>query len=191
MESPFRLLGQVYDEESGLSWTRFRCFDAETGRWLSADPLGLEGGLEAFGFDGPPTTIVDPLGLAGNPHVTPQIRKKIKDLKAGKDVEVSSYKEADAVLYGAFPNARKVRGGGNKPKELTDRQKDSFSLTRQDKAQQRAVYHKDYQKSRSKPGVLAGHEELPEGHEHQTTPHINVLTPEGDKATIYVREKKS
>jgi RHS repeat-associated protein len=63
VESPFRLLGQVYDEESGLSWTRFRCFDAETGRWLSADPLGLEAGDETFGFDGAPTTIVDALGL--------------------------------------------------------------------------------------------------------------------------------
>jgi RHS repeat-associated protein len=68
VESPFRLLGQVYDEESGLSWTRFRCFDAEMGRWLSADPMGLAGGLETFGFDGSPAQIVDPLGLAGNPH---------------------------------------------------------------------------------------------------------------------------
>jgi uncharacterized protein RhaS with RHS repeats len=54
----------VYDEESGLSWTRFRCFDAETGRWLSADPLGLAGGLETFGFDGNPTEAIDPLGLS-------------------------------------------------------------------------------------------------------------------------------
>jgi uncharacterized protein RhaS with RHS repeats len=49
--------GNVYDEESGLRWTRFRCFDAETGRWQSAGPLGLMGGVETFGFDGAPTTI--------------------------------------------------------------------------------------------------------------------------------------
>jgi RHS repeat-associated protein len=64
VESPFRLLGQVYDEESGLSWTRFRCFDAETGRWLSADPIGLKGGLDTLGFNGSPTDVIDPLGLA-------------------------------------------------------------------------------------------------------------------------------
>lgn len=71
VESPFRLLGQVYDEESGLSWTRFRCFDAETGRWLSADPLELNAGLDTFGFDGSPVNVIDLLGLtteAGNPH---------------------------------------------------------------------------------------------------------------------------
>jgi uncharacterized protein RhaS with RHS repeats len=61
----------VYDEESGLSWTRFRCFDAETGRWLSADPLGLDGGRDAFGFDGSPANVIDLLGLmseVGDPH---------------------------------------------------------------------------------------------------------------------------
>jgi hypothetical protein len=31
VESPFRLLGQVNDEDAELCWTRFRCFDAETG----------------------------------------------------------------------------------------------------------------------------------------------------------------
>jgi RHS repeat-associated protein len=68
VESPFRLLGQVYDEESGLSWTRFRCFDAETGRWLSADPLGIQGGIDVFAFNGAPTFLVDSLGLTGNTH---------------------------------------------------------------------------------------------------------------------------
>ncbi len=68
VDTPFRLLGQVYDEDAELSWTLFRCFDAETGRWLSADPLGLLGGRDLFGFDGSPAHHVDPLGLAGNPH---------------------------------------------------------------------------------------------------------------------------
>ena len=30
IESPFRLLGQVADEDAEIGWTRFRCFDAET-----------------------------------------------------------------------------------------------------------------------------------------------------------------
>jgi RHS repeat-associated protein len=37
--SPFRLLGQYHDEETGLSYTLMRYFDAETARWLSPDPL--------------------------------------------------------------------------------------------------------------------------------------------------------
>jgi len=44
VESPFRLLGQYADEETGLCYTRFRYFDAEVGRWCSADVLGIVGG---------------------------------------------------------------------------------------------------------------------------------------------------
>lgn len=65
VESPFRLLGQYADEESGLCYTRFRYFDGEAGRWCSPDPLGLAGGLNLLGFDGSPTTDDDPFGLCG------------------------------------------------------------------------------------------------------------------------------
>jgi RHS repeat-associated protein len=65
--SPFRLLGQVADEDAEICWTRFRCFDAESGRWLTPDPIGIVGGPNLSGFDGPPTRNVDPQGLS-SPH---------------------------------------------------------------------------------------------------------------------------
>ncbi|MEO5731921.1 MAG: RHS repeat-associated core domain-containing protein, partial [Byssovorax sp.] len=71
IESPFRMLGQFADEETGLHSTRYRFFDPEVGRWCSPDPLGLLGGNDLFGFEGSPTVEVDPLGLAGkkgSPH---------------------------------------------------------------------------------------------------------------------------
>jgi RHS repeat-associated protein len=68
INSPFRLLGQVADEDAELCFTRFRCFDPEIGSWISSDPLELEGGLNLYGFDGAPTDVVDPLGLAGSKH---------------------------------------------------------------------------------------------------------------------------
>lgn len=74
VRSPFRLLGQYEDEETGLTVTRYRQFDPEVGRWLSPDPLGVRGGLNLHGFDGTPTVHVDPLGLStdgGNPHNHP------------------------------------------------------------------------------------------------------------------------
>ena len=64
IESPFRLLGQYADSETGLCYTRFRYFDAEVGRWCSPDPLGIRGGLNLFGFDGSPTNVSDPRGLS-------------------------------------------------------------------------------------------------------------------------------
>lgn len=71
VSSPFRLYGQIADEETGLCWTRFRCFDPEVGRWCTPDPLGIDGGLNLFAFGGSPTFVTDPLGLAidgGNGH---------------------------------------------------------------------------------------------------------------------------
>ena len=67
LESPFQLLGQYHDAETGLCYTRFRYFDAHHGRWLSPDPLGFLGGANLLAFDGAPTTVVDPLGLACRP----------------------------------------------------------------------------------------------------------------------------
>jgi RHS repeat-associated protein len=63
IRSPFRLLGQYYDEETGLAATRFRMWEAETGRWLSPDPLGIAGGENQLGFGGVPSVDIDPLGL--------------------------------------------------------------------------------------------------------------------------------
>jgi RHS repeat-associated protein len=64
---PFGFLGQYLDEFTGLGLTRNRVWDPTVGRWLSADPMGLGGGLNLFGFDGAPTRFVDPLGLALTP----------------------------------------------------------------------------------------------------------------------------
>jgi hypothetical protein len=70
----------------------------------------------------------------------PKVRKKAKDLRAGKDVTVRSFKEADQVLYTAFPDARKVRGSGPKSRARASRQKKAFKQQPDGKA----VYHKDY-----------------------------------------------
>ena len=77
--SPFRLMGQVVDEESGLCCTRFRYFDPEIGKWCSPDPLGFNGGHDLFGFDGSPTNHVDPLGLSGG-HPPPPLPKDPNEL---------------------------------------------------------------------------------------------------------------
>ncbi|EYF05995.1 DUF6531 domain-containing protein [Chondromyces apiculatus] len=64
VESPFRLLGQYEDRETGLCYTRFRYFDAALGRWLSPDPLNVLGGMNACAWDGAPTCRTDPFGLS-------------------------------------------------------------------------------------------------------------------------------
>lgn len=79
IESPFRLLGQYADDETGLCYTRFRYFDAETGRWCSPDPLGIDGGNNLSSFEGAPVCVVDPLGLACKASSLTVIKKGTKE----------------------------------------------------------------------------------------------------------------
>jgi RHS repeat-associated protein len=60
---PWRFPGQYADVETGLSYNRFRYYDPRSGAYLTPDPLGLEGGLRAYGYVTDPTRYVDPLGL--------------------------------------------------------------------------------------------------------------------------------
>jgi RHS repeat-associated protein len=61
-----RYPGQVFDEETGLSYNLHRYYDAATGRYMQADPIGLEGGWNRFGYvGGDPLGAIDPLGLSG------------------------------------------------------------------------------------------------------------------------------
>ncbi len=61
--TPFRQLGHVADEETGLLCTLHRYFDPEVARWLSIDPLHLAAGGDLFGLTKSPTLAVDPFGL--------------------------------------------------------------------------------------------------------------------------------
>jgi RHS repeat-associated protein len=62
--SPFRHVGQIWDEETNLCSTRFRYWDNDTCCWISPDPMGIMGGSNLFAFDGFPLTDWDPFGLS-------------------------------------------------------------------------------------------------------------------------------
>ncbi len=59
-----RYPGQVWDEETGLAYNLNRYYDREGGRYIQADPIGLEGGWNRFLYvDADPLSYVDPDGL--------------------------------------------------------------------------------------------------------------------------------
>jgi RHS repeat-associated protein len=62
-DCPIRFQGQWWDAESGLNYSFHRCYDPETGQYLSPDPLGLLGGTRSYGYVHNPMSWVDPWGL--------------------------------------------------------------------------------------------------------------------------------
>jgi RHS repeat-associated protein len=76
---PIRLQGQYFDEETGLHYNRFRYYDADVGRFVSEDPIGLVGGTNAFAAPVNPTGWFDPLGL--NPCKPPPVLTHFTDEK--------------------------------------------------------------------------------------------------------------
>ncbi|EGJ00095.1 protein rhsD domain protein [Shigella boydii 5216-82] len=108
---PYRLPGQQHDEESGLYYTRNRYYDPLQGRYITQDPIGLNGGLNIYGYPLNPLQFIDPLGLLTctprDEEECAKLRKRIFDKSAGLLHEFQKY---DPVEYGKVVS---LLNGGN------------------------------------------------------------------------------
>lgn len=102
MSNPLRFQGQYYDEESGLHYNRCRYYEPESGRYISADPIGLAGGINLYSYGPNPQSWVDPLGLAKGPCQT-----ETRLNSAGKKVPRRFVNDQDELLA----EAEKAAGG--------------------------------------------------------------------------------
>ncbi|MEW6233737.1 MAG: RHS repeat-associated core domain-containing protein, partial [Chloroflexota bacterium] len=68
IDNHFRLPGQYKDPETGFHYNWHRYYNAVDGRFLTPDPIGLEGGMNRYGYANEnPVNLADPEGLAPNP----------------------------------------------------------------------------------------------------------------------------
>ena len=61
-----RLPGQYADVETGLHYNLNRFYDPQIGRYITRDPIGINGGANQYVYaNGTPLLLTDPLGLFG------------------------------------------------------------------------------------------------------------------------------
>ncbi len=64
IEFNLRFPGQYFDSETGTNYNYFRDYDPSLGRYVQSDPIGLDGGLNTYGYAlQNPLRWIDPLGL--------------------------------------------------------------------------------------------------------------------------------
>lgn len=88
---PLRFPGQYFDAETALHYNYFRHYDPDTGRYLSADPLGLEAADNPVAYVSNPHVWIDPHGLSPYPSnsksedkLTPTVRMRHYTNSRGK-----------------------------------------------------------------------------------------------------------
>ncbi len=67
-DQPLRFQGQYFDTETGLHYNRFRYYDPEAGRFVTQDPIGLNGDDNVYAYVASPSGWLDPLGLGPRPN---------------------------------------------------------------------------------------------------------------------------
>ncbi|OCZ52662.1 RHS repeat-associated core domain-containing protein [Acinetobacter seifertii] len=63
-QNNLRFQGQYYDHETELHYNRYRYYESHSARYMSKDPIGLEGGMNSSSYVSDPTQWVDPYGLS-------------------------------------------------------------------------------------------------------------------------------
>ncbi|MGA5199493.1 RHS repeat-associated core domain-containing protein, partial [Streptomyces exfoliatus] len=117
--TPLRFPGQYFDFETSLHYNYFRFYDSTTGRYFTADPLGLGPAPNPRAYVSNPHSAVDYLGLSPCTHVAVDTNAVTDALSGAKVAEV------DAAMAGRKPVLsptahRELLEGGHTPEAISD-----------------------------------------------------------------------
>ncbi len=83
-EQNLRFQGQYLDRETGLHYNTFRYYDADVGRFISPDPIGLAGGINLGRYAPNPINWIDPWGwelVEVNPGKVNYSQRTVSDIR--------------------------------------------------------------------------------------------------------------
>ncbi|GAB4346897.1 MAG: hypothetical protein Kow0089_24400 [Desulfobulbaceae bacterium] len=105
-----RFPGQYWDAETGLHYNWNRYYDPATGRYITADPIGLAGGMNLYSYANlNPVNMIDPEGLT-----VKLCKRALGDSKRRFGPAHHSYIWVNGYLYGFHPeNKDKLYGKGS------------------------------------------------------------------------------
>jgi RHS repeat-associated protein len=126
--TPLRFQGQFEDDETGLCYNRFRYYDPDTGRYISQDPLGVDGGLNLYRYVEDPLGWADPLGLAGRCTCTITLKEPVggKKMYTGTSGGADDHNKSvqKALSKTQLPKGTKepnhLKGGCGEPRAMTN-----------------------------------------------------------------------
>jgi RHS repeat-associated protein len=107
--NPFQYTARDFDSETGLQYYRARYYDPTIGRFINEDPIGIEGGINAYAYvHNRPTDLNDPFGLR---DVYVAIWNAQNLLSSNRSVGHAAVLETDGqVILSQFPNPHASHG---------------------------------------------------------------------------------
>jgi RHS repeat-associated protein len=113
LSNPFRFSTKYHDDESDLVYYGYRYYQASTGKWLSRDPIGEQGGRNLYGTGSDLINFIDPFGLAlyafdgtGNNH------RQVRKGKYTHVLTLSADYRGQAFYYAGVGSSFATRGVG-------------------------------------------------------------------------------
>ena len=110
-----RLPGQYADKETNTNYNYFRDYDPQTGRYIESDPIGLEGGINTYGYvGGNPISRIDSNGklweaiipgilIGGGLYIWHDCLEKCIDRKLAEDSECTRGKATGTCAQQCIP----------------------------------------------------------------------------------------
>ena len=120
-EQNLRFQGQYLDRETGLHYNTFRYYDADIGRFICPDPIGLEGGINLGNYSPNPLSWIDPWGWQNRNSKNAKGHNVLYEVTddgtpSGKKLKIGKAKgedlKADGTNKRAAASARKAQKAG-------------------------------------------------------------------------------